>query len=296
MKRSALVLGFALLPAFANAQALPGWAVPAAQEDLAVETANAIRDADQAARDIAYPLVPHSAPLVVREGQEGDGVCMGCHTTTGLGGPQSAPLAGLPPAYFVRQIVNFQTDARGAAYRQNMADFAKQMTIEQIIDAAEYYASLPVETMVEVVETDTVPRTVVGPRDITAVHPEGGEEPLGERIVEISKSPDAPYKNGSPAYTAYVPVGSVAHGRELAMRGLGRTVACGLCHGDDLNGNGDVPGIAGRSAVHNARQMMEYRGGMRGGHSAEPMMAVSQNLTDTEIIAISAYVASLPAQ
>jgi cytochrome c553 len=77
---------------------------------------------------------------------------------------------------------------------------------------------------------------------------------------------------------------------------MGRTVACSLCHGADLNGNGDVPGIAGRSPIHNARQMMEYRNGARAGQSSEPMLAVVEGLTDAEIIAISAYVASLPAQ
>jgi cytochrome c553 len=91
-----------------------------------------------------------------------------------------------------------------------------------------------------------------------------------------------------------VPIGSVAEGRELAERGLGRTVSCGLCHGADLQGNGDIPGIAGRSPLHNARQLMEYRNGMRAGDSAQPMIGVSENLTDAEIIAISAYVASLP--
>jgi cytochrome c553 len=39
---------------------------------------------------------------------------------------------------------------------------------------------------------------------------------------------------------------------------------------------------------------MEYRNGMRAGDSAQPMIGVSENLTDAEIIAISAYVASLP--
>jgi cytochrome c553 len=280
MRKTTLIVALAMLPAFANAQELPAWVAPAAADDLAPELADAVRDGDQAGRDIAYPLVPASAPLVVREGLEGDGVCQGCHTTTGMGGPQSAPLAGLPKAYFVQQILNFQTHARGDAYRPNMGNFARQMTLEQIVAAADYYASLPAETWVDVVETEMVPETFVGPRDVTAVLPGAGEEP---------------YMNGQPAFTAYVPVGSVAQGRELAERGVGRTVACTLCHGADLNGNGDVPGIAGRSPIHNARQLMEYRNGMRGGVSATPMLAVVDDLTDAEIIAISAYVASLPA-
>jgi cytochrome c553 len=294
MKKIAYVLALVCLPAFANAQGLPDWVAPAAQDDLPDAMSDAIRDADQGARDVAYPAVPASVPAIVREGIDGNGTCMGCHTTTGRGAPQSAPLAGLPPAYFLQQIVNFRNDARGQAYRANMANFAKGMTMEQAMEIANYYASLPVQPLVDVVETEMVPRTIVGPRDITAVHPDGGEEALGARIIELPITPAAPYTNGEKAFTAYVPMGSVAEGRELAERGLGKTVACGLCHGADLQGNGDIPGIAGRSPVHNARQLMEYRDGMRGGNSAQPMIGVAANLSDDDIIAISAYVASLP--
>ncbi len=294
MKRIALIVGLTCLPALVHAQDLPDWVAPATQDELPEEMLNAVRDADQAAREVAYPAVPLSVPAPVREGLDGNGTCMGCHTTTGRGAPQSAPLAGLPPAYFVQQIVNFRTDARGQAYRPNMANFAKEMTMEQTMEIANYYASLPVEPLVDVVESEMVPRHFYAPRDITAVHPDGGEEPLGERIVEFATTPSAPYTNGEKAFTAYVPVGSIAEGRELAERGLGRTVACNLCHGADLQGNGDIPGIAGRSPLHNARQMMEYRDGLRGGDSALPMIGVSENLSNAEIIAISAYVASLP--
>ena len=294
MKGTVVILGLALLPALGRAQELPDWVTPSTQNDVPKELLDAVMAADQAARDVAYPAVPLSAPAIVREGNNGEGTCMACHTTTGMGLPQSAPLAGLPPGYFVRQLVAFRTGARGQAYRANMAEFARAMSIEQIMEAADYYASLRVEPWVEVVERDMVPRTFFGARNIAAVHPDGGEEPLGERIVEIAKTPSAPYTNGAPAFTAYVPEGSIAKGRELANRGLGRTIACSLCHGADLQGHGDVPGIAGRSPLHNARQLMEYRGGMRGGPSARPMISVAEDLTDADIIAISAYVASLP--
>jgi cytochrome c553 len=294
MKRSALILGLICLPVLAHAQALPDWITPTTQGELPEEMLNAVRDGDQAARDVAYPAVPLSAPDFVREGLDGNGTCMGCHTTTGQGAPQSAPLAGLPPGYFVRQMVNFKTGARGQAYRPNMADFATRMSIEQIMEAADYYASLRFEPWIDVVESEMVPRTFVGPRDITATYPDGSEEPLGDRIIELPATPAAPYTHGARAFTAYVPVGSIAQGRELTNRGLGRTITCGLCHGADLQGDGDVPGIAGRSPLHNARQLMEYRDGLRGGTSAQPMIPVAERLSDADIIAISAYVASLP--
>ncbi len=258
MTRTALIFSLTFSAALANAQSLPDWAAPSVADDVPEEWLDAVRDGDQAAREVAYPAVPLSVPSIVREGNaEGNGVCMGCHTTTGLGGPQSAPLAGLPPAYFVRQMVNFRTGARGQAYRPNMARFAEAMSIEQIVETTEYYATLPVEPWIDVQETDMVPHTYVGPRDITAPRPDGGEEPLGERIIEIPKTAASPYTNGARAFTAYVPRGSVAQGRELARRGLGKTIACGLCHGQDLQGNGDVPGIAGRSPLHNARHLIE---------------------------------------
>jgi len=173
LKTSILVLGLALLPAVANAQALPSWVTPAAQDDVSEELLNAVRDGDQAARDVAYPAVPNTVPQVIREGLDGNGICMGCHTTTGMGAPQSAPLAGLPAAYIVRQMVNFRTGARGQAYRANMAAFASDMTIEQISEVADYYSALPYEPRIEVVETAMVPRTYTGPRDITVPLPNG---------------------------------------------------------------------------------------------------------------------------
>jgi len=248
-----------------NSEILPEWARPGAEQGLPEAMTQPVTAADNAARAVAFPAVPLTAPLIVREGKDGDGICQGCHTTTGMGGPQSAPLAGLPAAYFIRQMANFVSDARGQAYRPNMANFAKAMTLEEIVETAEYYASLRFEPWVEVVEAANIPRTYVGPRDIRTLHPDGGEEPLGERLVEIAKTPDAPYTRGAVAYTAYVPPGSIAQGNELAMRGGGKTIACSMCHRADLNGQRDVPPIAGRSPTHTARQMLEYRDGLRGG-------------------------------
>ncbi len=202
MKRTVLIFGLAFLPALGHAQGLPDWVTPTTQDDVPQELLDAVLAGDQAARDVAYPAVPLSAPAIVREGNDGNGTCMACHTTTGMGLPQSAPLAGLPAGYVVRTLVDFRTGVRGQAYRANMAEFARAMSIEQIMEVADYYASLRFEPWVEVVESEMVPRTFFGARNITAVHPDGGEEPLGERIVEIAKTPSAPYTNGAPAFTA----------------------------------------------------------------------------------------------
>ena len=293
MRKILFVLSLVSLPVLASAQT-PEWAFQSTQETLPDDVLDSIRDADNAARAVAYPAVPISVPQIVREGKDG-GVCMGCHLPSGLGQSQSAPLAGLPAAYFVRQIANFTSGARGDAYRPNMARFAQNMTLVETIEIAEYYASLRAEPWIEVRETDTVPQTIIGPREIRVRIPGGGDEPLGERIVELANSSSSAYETGSPAYVAYVPRGSIAQGAELVNRGVGKTIACGICHGENFLGRDDVPAIAGRSAIHNARQLIEFRDGSRGGASAAPMIAVVENLQDADIIAISAYLASLPA-
>ena len=297
MRKLVLVLGLtcACTPALAaqeNPQE-PAWAFPATQQGVAAEIANPARDGDTAARAVAYPRVPQTAPQIVREGKNGNGVCQGCHLPYGLGQPQSAPLTGLPVAYFVRQMNDFTSGARGA-YRPQMATFAQNMSAEEIRETAEYYAAQRVVPWIEVRETDTVPRTFVTARDIVSRYPDGSAEPINGRIVEVSNTFTSPYELERPAYVAYVPPGSLARGAELVNNGGGKTAACGTCHGPALKGMNDVPGIAGRSAVHGARQLLEFRNGTRGGPSAESMAGVVANLSDADIVAISAYLASLP--
>jgi len=92
----------------------------------------------------------------------------------------------------------------------------------------------------------------------------------------------------------YVPPGSIKRGEELATTGGGgKTVPCAICHGPGLKGLGDVPSLAGRSPGNIARQIYYFQTGDRGGTSAALMKAVVDKLTADDVIAISAYVASL---
>jgi cytochrome c553 len=69
----------------------------------------------------------------------------------------------------------------------------------------------------------------------------------------------------------------------------GRTMQCTICHGADLNGLGNLPGIAGRSPSYLVRQMYDMQQGTR----VSPLMkSVVANLTEDDMIAIGAYVAS----
>jgi cytochrome c553 len=80
----------------------------------------------------------------------------------------------------------------------------------------------------------------------------------------------------------------------LATTGAGKTIQCTICHGQDLNGLGLVPGIAGRSPSYFVRQMYDLREGARVGVSAALMKPVVANLTVEDMLDLAAYVASLP--
>jgi cytochrome c553 len=96
-----------------------------------------------------------------------------------------------------------------------------------------------------------------------------------------------------------VPAGSLAKGQMLVMTGMERpggpvkTVACATCHGIDMMGIGDFPGIGGRSPSYMARQLWDFKKGTRNGTYAAIMKPVVANLSADDVTAIVAYLASL---
>jgi len=78
--------------------------------------------------------------------------------------------------------------------------------------------------------------------------------------------------------------------------GSGKTIQCATCHGDELKGLGDVPRIAGLQPVYIARQLICIQNGTSAGAAVTPMKKVVANLSEDDIIAISAYLGSLPPQ
>src|SRR5674476_69557 len=128
-----------------------------------------------------------------------------------------------------------------------MIAIAKAMTDEEIKASAEYFASMPWTPWIKVVETDMVPKIRISGGLFLAL--EGNEkEPIGKRIIEVPESTEASetYRDPRSGFIAYAPPGSVKKGEALVTSGGGKTLACGVCHGADLNGLGPVPGIAGR--------------------------------------------------
>ncbi len=232
-------------------------------------------------------------PQIVARGPGNVRACAACHLTSGMGHPESSQLAGLPVAYFMRQMADYRSGARKDRYWMN--DFAQALSDEDIREAAEYYAAIEPIDWVEVIEAETVPRSYTGDGRMRFRHPDGGVEPLGQRIIELPQNEElVTAKHPYSGFIAYVPVGSVARGEELVgTGGAGKTIACSICHGADLKGLGEVPGIRGVSPLYTVRQLNDIQTGDRAGIQSALMQPTVINLTEDDIIAVAAYLASL---
>jgi len=69
---------------------------------------------------------------------------------------------------------------------------------------------------------------------------------------------------------------------------------CGLCHGDKLNGRGEVPRLAGLQPLYIARQLFDLQYGSSAGKAAALMKKPVANLSEDDVIAISAYLGRSP--
>ena len=120
-------------------------------------------------------------------------------------------------------------------------------------------------------------------------------EPLAGRIVAtpVAEHPATFLRNPRSSWNVYVPIGSLANGEELVTTGAGKTIQCGICHGPDLMGLANIPGIAGRSPSYMMRQLYDMKRGTRNGPSVELMKPVIANLTVDDMTAIVAYLASI---
>ena len=251
-----------------------------------------------------YPGDHAAIPDIVFHGKAPDvWACTRCHYTNGKGRPENAGIAGLPVNYFIEQLLAFRHGERLSSDPRKtntlmMVTFAKTMTDDEIKAAADYYGAMKWTSWIRVVETERVPKTTISAGMYLQI-PGGGDEPIGDRIIEVPADADAVeiQRNPRVGFVAYAPVGSIKRGEELVTRGGGKTVACSTCHGADLNGAtlpviGETPGLAGRSPSYIVRQLFDLKSGQRHDKRAELMKPVVANLTSGDMLAISAYLAS----
>jgi cytochrome c553 len=247
-----------------------------------------------------HPADHPPLPSVVAEGRKPNVFACGfCHRAEGTGGPENASLAGLPAAYIVQQMADYKSGARRTSVQKRnidlMISLSKDITDAEVQAAAAYFSALKPRSNVRVVDTPTVPKTVVAgwflaPADTRE------KEPIGQRIIEVPEDVEQ-FENRDPRsqFIAYVPVGSVARGADLVSSGgAGKTLQCAICHGQDLKGLGNVPSIAGRSPSYVVRQLYDIQSGARAGTAAQLMQATVANLTVEDMASIAAYLASRP--
>jgi cytochrome c553 len=216
----------------------------------------------------------------------------------GLGHPESSSLAGLPTNYIVQQMDDFKSGSRKssvAARSASMITIAAAATEAEVREAAEYFSKLKATKWIRVVEADTVPKTYVGAGNMRHARPNGGNEPIGLRIIEIPENSElAELRDSHSSFVAYVPTGALKRGQALVTTGGdGKTVACSACHGADLKGFGDTPPLAGRSPIYAVRQMMDIQRETRTGFGAALMSGVVAKLSESDMLEIAAYLASL---
>ena len=294
-------------PAANNVAPLPEWAYPAnppmtpfdATTQKTIPGSKVSFTQAQIENDFTppdwFPEDHPPMPGVVAHGREpAVKACSKCHVTNGGGHPESSDLAGLPEAYILRQMADFKDGHRKGARAGSMFPIAKAVSDEEVREAAKYYAALPRPSWVKVTETDTVPKTELRTGGMRFALESGGTEPIGNRIIELPQAPDrAEMRDSRMGFIADVPVGSLKRGEALVKAGDGQTLACATCHGPDLKGIGEVPHLVGRSPMYIFRQLNDIKIGARAGTNAEQMQPVVAKLSQDDMLAISAYLASL---
>lgn len=236
-------------------------------------------------------VVVHGRPPHVRG-------CAMCHMPNGKGRPENAPVAGQPHAYIVQQLMDFKNGLRHSADPRKantaqMIEAATDMTADEIEAAATYFSSMKWTPWIRVREAATIPKMRLGGNVFLAL-PGTDTEPLGNRIVETPEDVERfELRDPHSGFIAYVPPGSIRKGARLAASGGSRTLPCATCHGQDLNGLGPVPGIAGRSPSYLVRQLWDFQQGTRRGTWSPLMKQVVERLTQDDMLNIAAYVASL---
>jgi cytochrome c553 len=246
-----------------------------------------------------FPKAHPPMPEVVSHGRKPDVFACGhCHLPNGQGRPENESVAGLPTAYIVQQMADFKNGLRkssdpGMLSVTNMVLLSKSVTDDDVKAAAGYFSSIKLKPWIRVIEVENVPRTRIA-GGMLVLADGGGTEPIGERVIEVPESLErTELRDPTSGFIAYVPKGSLEKGKLLVTTGgNGTRMQCTMCHGENLQGMGNTPSIAGRSPSQMTRQIIDFQTGARNGSLAPMMKAVVAKLTIEDIVAITGYLAS----
>lgn len=243
-----------------------------------------------------FPESHPPAPALVMKGRGTALACGSCHLFNGSGHPESADISGFTVDYFVQQMLDFKSGVRKDAARMN--GIAKDLTEQEIRELAEYYAKMKPTRTTILKEVSMAPKSYVGGGRMRFLDPKakGQMEPVGQRIIEVPEDEERVRLRDPNAnvFIAYAPQGSVARGKAFVETGgRGKSVACATCHGDNLMGLGNVPRIAGLHPAYIGRQLFLFKDGARNGIDAQLMKKAVAQMTDEDVVNITAYLASV---
>lgn len=239
-------------------------------------------------------------PQIVASGRNpGVFACAYCHLPNGQGRPENASLVGLNADYIRQQLADYRAGLRASSESRHgpaaaMLAIGLAATEEEAAAAAAYFSSLTPRKWIRVVETDTVPQTRIAGWMYTEVAG-GRKEAIGNRIIELPEDLErTELRDARSGFVAFVPGGSLARGKQFVETGAnGKSIACVNCHGADLRGLGPVPALAGRSPSYLGRQLYDLQSGERRGAWSPLMREAVAQLSAEDIVAITAYLASL---
>jgi cytochrome c553 len=256
-----------------------------------VDAAPPSKPVNQALIATTYTGLP-AMPEVVAKGKPLP--CMRCHLANGGSHPESAAISGLSVNYIIEQMHAFRDGERTDVRTGRMIQAAKIISEKDLKEAAEYYAAIGPERQkwLKTVVGDEVPKGPVqfGGGGFRFHAADGGMEPLPPgRVVEVAEN-DALVRardqiNGG--FIQYVHADDLALGEKVVATG-----GCATCHGADYKGVGDVPRLAGQHSVYMIRQLKDIQTGARKDKNAALMKPIAAKLSDREIVAVAAYLAS----
>jgi cytochrome c553 len=296
-----LAAGGLSLSAEAKGEGFPDWAFPGPLTKSVPGSQQAFADVQMFDRTGAVDWFPTEHPPLPTavKGQLPVYACGFCHLPEGAGRPENAALAGLPYEYLKRQVSDMRADLRkapsekfGPAANMILTIHHKDLSLPDVDEALKYYSQLTYHKHTKVVEATHTPR--VSTNSFVYVFDKSAARiPLGERIIE---GPDDferfEMRDPNVSFTAYVPVGAIPRGAAIAQGSDGRA-SCESCHGPGLKGSAIGPPIAGRPVTPTFRQLYGFQSGTRDGSNAALMKAVVVSLTQSDMIALAAYVGSL---
>jgi cytochrome c553 len=243
-----------------------------------------------------FPKDHGPLPQIVAHGRSPHVVaCILCHLPNGNGHPESASISGLTVPYIVEQMHAFRDGERTNIRAPAMIEMALDISEAELRDAAAYFAHIPKaqQQWIRVVETSKAPANHVGAGGARFFDKGAETVPVEPGMIyEVAENEEVELRNDHVGFVDYVPMGSLAKGRTVAMGNRGQMRTCGSCHGDDYRGHDDAPRIAGRSAYYLIRQLADMRSGVRKGAALGKMKDVVGKLSDADILNVAAYMAS----